>query len=191
MCPAATPPPFESFVEYCDGEELVSLIHLAIHAKSQDVLISAKASVSLTTLSVSADSPEEGDEEVRINADFASRYDSMDDALKKLDKKLYHVLKLNVKGPSHDIIVHSQRSFVQAFIMLYTEHGATNMLRKTGLISKLFGQLFKGDINKFKQECQTKPTKADQDLPKPTKAYQAHQNVTQKLPQLTKTYQNR
>ena len=135
---------FESFVEYCNGEELVELIHLAIHSRSQDVL----PNQSVISQSLTSQSPGEDEQ----HPDFASRFDSLKANMRKLDAKLYHILKLNVKGPSHDIIVHSQKSFVQAFIMLYTEHGATNMLRKTGLISKLFGQLFKGDINKFKQE---------------------------------------
>ena len=73
---------FESFVEYCNGEKLVALVHLAANPNSQDVLPSN------TSTSGESAAPPEADE-VLTPGSFETRFNSMDGDLKKLDFKLY------------------------------------------------------------------------------------------------------
>ena len=139
---------FESFVEYSGGEPLVEAVH-GMAAVSTDAHAPQPTNVS-----------ESADSQVSFNSDLQAAEPEQDQAervlspeLRALDKKLYHVLKLSIKGPSHDILLHAPKSFVAAFTLLYGEHGANNCLRKTALISKLFGIKFDGDVAKFKQDA--------------------------------------
>ena len=70
-----------------------------------------------------------------------------------LNFKFYHVLKLCLKGPAHDTILHvANTTWTEAMSLLHKEYGNSTSLRKTKLIIRLFELSFDGDIDKFKQK---------------------------------------
>ena len=65
-----------------------------------------------------------------------------------LDSKLYHVLKLCLKGPAHDMILHvNKKTWTEAMLLLNKEYGNTTSLRKSKLIIRLFELSFDGYTN--------------------------------------------
>ena len=69
----------------------------------------------------------------------------------KLNSKFYHILKLCLKGASHDTILHvHNKTWTEAMTLLQKEYGNSTSLRKSRLIIHLFELSFDGDIDKFK-----------------------------------------
>ena len=144
---------FQSYVEYQGGDRLVELAMIA----------SGDAAVAATLVSRSA--PQQvvnaiplgaGGEAQDPNADEAAPLNNVGDLTadeRRLDKQFYHLLKLHISGPGHDMILHVQsKSFVEAFAILQNEYGAANCLRKSALISQLFDLNYDGKIDDFKQK---------------------------------------
>lgn len=139
---------FESLVECLGGERLVQLLD----SKPQNVTLQPGEDRWSDTEEVRAVAAPGEDEEPP--SDDLRLSDLTVEEL-ALDKKLYHILKLSITGPSHDMILHVQsKSFLSAFDILRREHGAANCLRKTALIGSLFGLSYNnGSIADFKQEA--------------------------------------
>ena len=135
---------FESFITLNDAEELVSIAQDLINPSSKDHTISSSFTIGNEGEATQA---EDAESSARTPEE---RYKNLSSDLKKLDTKLYHILVLKVKGPAHDTILHCQKSFVQAWVLLHAEYGATNTLRKTALITKLFGLVYDGNLDSFK-----------------------------------------
>ena len=135
---------FESFITLNDAEELVSIAQDLINPSSKYHAISS-------SFTIDDEGEATQDEDAESSATTPEeRYKNLSSDLKKLDSKLYHILVLKVKGPAHDTILHCQKSFVQAWVLLHAEYGATNTLRKTALITKLFGLVYDGNLDSFK-----------------------------------------
>lgn len=155
---------FESFVEYTGGETLVDLLRgpvthdaliptgLGLHALPTVQAHPVAASPAQAEAAPPADDPER-DENL---PDQPRELNSLADLTAKelaLDRRLYHVLKLSIKGPGHDLILHvPQKSFTLAFGILQKEFGAATCLRKTELINSLFKLSYDGQIPQFKQK---------------------------------------
>ena len=74
---------------------------------------------------------------------------------RELDLQLYHMMKLKIKGPAHQSALHCTKSYVHAMTLLHSEYGATNILRKAALISKLLNLMYGGNQVKFKDSAPT------------------------------------
>ena len=152
---------FESFVEFQGGEDLVTIFQECVNPRSQDLLPTNSTSLATDQDYLDAssdagmiDTEQSHDPEPTHTASGTAkeRFQALSPDLRRLDNQLYHVLKLSIKGPSHDLILHSQKSFIQAFVILHNEHAATNTLRKTALLNRLLSLQFDGNIIKFKQD---------------------------------------
>ena len=128
---------FESFAALADAEELVEMHHSIVHPCSED----REATTELSSSHESGAKAEETSAP-KVGHDGLThltpqeRFASLSSELKQLDTKLYHVMKLKVTGPAHEVINHAPTSFVQTMVLLFSEFGTSNMLRKTALIKK-------------------------------------------------------
>ena len=134
---------FESYVELSNGGELVSILLDLMNPNPQDV--------SPSSALISTGDEEDGQEILTPEA----RVRALSPAFRKLDLQLYHVMELKIKGPTHQNILHCTKSCVHAMDLLYSEYGATNILRKTALISKLLNLMYDGNQVKFKNSALT------------------------------------
>ena len=70
-----------------------------------------------------------------------------------LDVNLYNVLCQVVSGRYRMVIGQVQKaSFIQAWLLISHEHGASNVKRRTDLLNTIMGLRYKGNVEQFKQE---------------------------------------
>ena len=93
---------FETYVELSDGGELVSTSSDFVNPNSQDVL-PPNASIS---------TGDEEDEQEILTPE--ARLRALSPAFRKLGLQLYHVMELEIKGPTRQNILHCTKSYVHA-----------------------------------------------------------------------------
>lgn len=99
---------------------------------------------------------QEEDEETLYTSPDQDSSRGLSQADHMMNSKFYHVLKLCLKGPAHDAILHvNQATWTEAMLLLQKEYGNSTALRKSKLIVNLFDLQFEGDIDKFKQKTLT------------------------------------
>ena len=77
-------------------------------------------------------------------------YSKLPEEAKTLDRDLYNILDTCISGPKRSILLGTQtRSFVQSWILLHKDMGATNSKRKSELMSNLLTLRYSGDSAKF------------------------------------------
>ena len=125
---------FESFVDYQPGG--IILLNLALHILGKTNKFVATESALDDDLSFDASQGKTEDREV-------TSVKELNPAECKLDRSLYNILDSCVSGTKRDAIlsVH-QRSWIQAWVALNREMGATTIKRKTVLMNDLIGLEF-------------------------------------------------
>ena len=81
-------------------------------------------------------------------------YSDLFEIEKQLDRDLYSILAQSISGKHRFTIGRCQfPSFVQAWVLLHKELGASNIKRKTDLLASMQLLTYKGDVGKFKREA--------------------------------------
>ena len=162
---------FESFVDYQEGGNV--LIKLIDHAlgRTRHMIDTAAlgAEVSFSELEREAlgfedslsEPPDEGGDEAGSERDQASEaesgrtitsYRDLEPAELELDRNLHNILDNSISGTKRSVIMGIKtRSWVQAWILLHKDMGATNPKRKFELMNSLFNMHYQGDSAVFQR----------------------------------------
>ena len=94
------------------------------------------------------------DDGAQAEAREIETWHDLEDDEKKLDRDLFSILTQCISGKHRSTITRVQiPSFLQAWCMLCRELGATNIKRKTDLVSKLLRLKYRGDSATFRVEA--------------------------------------
>ena len=111
------------------------------------------ANISTTSLGL-VEQEQDGDGEPILVPRVVESYQDLTLEEQTLDQDLHTVLLHSISGKHRVCITKTQmRSFIQAFVLLTRELGASNIKRKTDLISQLHKLSFHSDTAKFKTEA--------------------------------------
>lgn len=140
------------FVSYSGGSNLIRLVDSVLGTAA---LFQSQNSTSFATdTSICLSAAQVAEAPGMMAAAEVPTWDSLTNDEKQLDADLYNILCMSVTGKHKTILSKTQiYSFVQAWVLLSRELGASNIKRKTDLLTNLQKLRFNNDVAKFKAEA--------------------------------------
>lgn len=144
---------FLHFVFYSGGPNLIRLVDSVLGTQSlfqaeNNMSFAADTSINLSMAEI-ASAPGM----IAVNDDPFT-WASLTNDEKQLDADIYNILCMQITGKHKSVLSKTQiYSFVQAWVLLSRELGASNIKRKTDLLKNLQHLQFNNDVAKFKTEA--------------------------------------
>lgn len=141
---------FESFVMYQDGgAAIIALIDHILH-RERALIASSKldhgillSEDEINAFNRAATAAQVDNGEVAVARATIESYSNLSEDEKLLDSSLYNILDSCISGPLRTALSGVQiRSFVQAWVLIQKEQGATNSQRKTELVGRLMNIVY-------------------------------------------------